>query len=67
MVALNVTVTVLLVEANKVALSTSCVKNKILGETLSLLVTTILVFDVELFPAASVAVAVKFSVVEPKL
>ena len=36
-----------------------------LGATLSVLITVIDVVDVELFPAASVAVAVSVSVVEP--
>ena len=57
----------MLVEANKVALCLSCVKLLIVGWMLSLFVTTILVFNEELLPAASVAVAVKLSVVEPKL
>ena len=45
----------------------SAEREEIVGATLSDLITVIEVDKVELFPAASVAVAVNVSVTEPKL
>ena len=64
-VAVNVIVSVFCADEVKATVLELADKLLMLGATLSVLITVIDVVDVELFPAASVAVAVNVSVVEP--
>ena len=63
--AVNVIVSVFWADEVKATVLELADKLEIVGATLSLLITVIEVLDEELFPAASVAVAVKVSVTEP--
>ena len=66
-VAVKVIVSVFWAEEVKATVDELAEREEIVGATLSDLITVIEVDKVELFPAASVAVAVNVSVTEPKL